>query len=303
MATESPRPPLPSLEGPIDLADHQLVDSLVKQQVEALLAAPALHATLMPAGRHAWFVGFLQRSLKDALLRPSRHDLDDYWRIFQSELIERGVVPTVLDILRLANDADDKEQRRGQALWAEETAAVLLHDKADVRTVLESAIGVGDTAVWQRYPAWYGRLDFDDTPPAHIVTWRRAQAVRFLPVLQTCDGLLWSMLDDPVREVRHVAAVRVSMLAPDATDERLLLRLLDAATDRSWVWSWRQRYDDDGMGYHEALLLLERFGARASAAVPLLKAEIAATTETYRHGWAVKAHHVLGALEGDPSKL
>lgn len=301
-----------SLEGPIDIEDEVEIDRIVNGRVRSLLTAPELRAELMPPGRRAWFEAFVKRSVEGALLLKQRDGLNLSWEGLEWDFLKQGVVQAILGILQTANDPDGKDERRGYAYSARCTERAFLQDRADVRETLKSAIVCGDGAEWRKYPAWYGVIDTEGHyarafPPAERVALRRKGAARFLPIFEPEDPLLRGLLDDDVRQVRHVAAVRLAMLNPESADEKLLVGLLDAAADQDWVWSWGDEYDCDRRGRHEAFLLLERFGTQARAVVPLLKAEIATLQRLcglkdylapWWEDWLAKSNRLVDVFEG-----
>jgi hypothetical protein len=258
-----------------DAADEVETERLIANYLRSILSCPELQAGLMPPGRRAWFEGFVHRSVEGALLQDRRDGLARVWKIYETTVIDDGVVPAVTEIICLANDADGKEERRGWAYTAREMERTFLKDRADIREIFESAIASKSIEIWKRYPAWYGRRNVAPNLESVVVARQRTTAVRFLPLFDQNDPLLRTLLNDDVAEIRHVAAIRLAASTPDADDQDLLDGLLNAAADREWIWSLADHFDNMRCGCHDAFLMLERFGVRAKAAAPFLKAELA----------------------------
>jgi hypothetical protein len=133
----------------------------------------------------------------------------------------------------------------------------------------------------------------------------QAEAARFLPIFSIDDPLLRSLLGEEFRNASHIAAVRLAKSAPDAVGEDDLLQaLLRAASDKGWLWSYRDHYAVFMYGYHEALLFLGPYGRRAQAAIPILEEEIlkrrSDTSARYKpwiwDEWVEEAEVVLGKI-------
>jgi hypothetical protein len=243
--------------------------------------------------------------VEGALLQGRRDDLARVWKTYETTVINDGVVPAVTEIIRLANDADGKEEGRGWAHTAREMERAFLRDRADIREIFESAIAGKSIEARKRYPAWYGRRHMAPNLESAVVAHQRTMAARFFPLFDQNDPLLRTLLNDDVAEIRHVAAIRLAASTPDADDQDLLDGLLSAAADKEWIWSLADHSNNMRCGRHDAFLMLERFGVRAKAAAPFLKAELAKlqsdSAESEWLGpswqdWITKASKVLGNL-------
>jgi hypothetical protein len=290
-----------NLDAPIDIGDPVEIDRVVNRCVQPVLREAALLEALMPPGRMAWFDGFIRRCLEGAILQGPHKYLNHFWESFATGLLVRGVLTTILENLQLACDPTAKDERRGWAFAGHFVTTLFLQDRRDIRDILEGAILIKHPDVWQRYSVWYAQYDSLTRSASDYVDGMREEALRFLPVFESRDALLEEMLGDEVRSIRHIAAMRVAEVMPDSTAEKLLVCLLDAAADESWVWSRREHYENGRKGCHEAFLTLERFGVRARAAAPLLKLQIACIRDTRERGWEewlAKAHTLLEVFEG-----
>jgi hypothetical protein len=85
------------------------------------------------------------------------------------------------------------------------------------------------------------------------------------------------LLDDQKAEVRHIAALRLAFDWPALADDTVLSRVIEAAADADWIWSWSDHFNNLRTGKEQALLALGKFGPRAKHAATLLQAEIALT--------------------------
>ena len=230
------------------------LDAAMARSSGPLLADPRLAATLMPPGRRAWFESFVARCLEQALLRSNpralrdRQDLNRLWTSLAHDIAHHGVAVAVIGIIRLVHDADAKEDRRGWAWHASDQARELLQDR-DIRDILESAVLTRDAALWARCPGWFG----DSANAAYV----RANAVRFLPHYTTETAWLNDLLDDETPTIRHFAAIHLGLVGPPSDRAKVRARLIEAAGDKDWVWSWKDHYASGRMGSDEARDLLD----------------------------------------------
>ena len=255
---------------PTDLgSDDGLIEATVDQLLKPLLAHPNLAARQMPPGRREWFEDFATRSLENALLPhdrrqlQGREDFDRLWTSFSRDLANDGVVVTVANIMRLKHDPDGKEEHRGWAFHAREQARLFLQER-DVRYILESAIETKDTAIWARYPGWFGST-------THVDSYR-AQTVRFLRYYNHDVEWLIPLLDEDIPAVRYFAAMHLARDWPDRTDDKVLACLVEASEDDAWTWSWADHFAFSRIGREEALDVLARFADRPIAMAGLRRA-------------------------------
>lgn len=244
------------------VGDDAEIDRAVRAAIRPVLRAPNLAADRLPPGRREWLKGFLYRSVEGAVLQSNPHaqpcDLDGLWATFSHDLKASGVVPTVIGVTRLANDADGDDERSGWARHAYATVAGFLRDVPDQRDLLTSVIDARDPEQWHRYPAWFGRLEPDTE---QMIAQRRAMAVRWLHQSGDTATVLRRALDDDVPLVRHIAAVRLMQLRGRETDDHLIGRLREAAADKEWIWSYRDHFEDGGTGSHVAMRYLQGLDA------------------------------------------
>ena len=235
------------------VGDDAEIDRAVRAAIRPVLRAHSLAADHLPPGRRDWLKGFLYRSVEGGLLQshPDAQpcDLDGLWSTFSHDLKTSGVVPTVIGITQLANDADGNEERQGWARHAYATLAAFLRSVPDQRDLLTSVIDTRDPAEWRRYPAWYGRLGPD---PDQTILRRRAMATRWLHPSGDTAAVLRGALDDHAPLVRHIAAVRTMQLRGRQADDHLIDRLREAAADEEWIWSYRDHSEDGSLGCHIA---------------------------------------------------
>jgi hypothetical protein len=256
----------PVLFNHVDIGDEMEIERVVRQAVRPILSTPVFAEDRLPAGQRSWFDGFIRRCAEAALLDSHPHvrpaDLDRLWHSFTRDLIADGIVSTVLSTLRLANDGDGKEERRGWAWHARDVLKVFLRDSLDLHHVTVHAVTARDPDEWKRYPAWFG--------PVHArhgdaIAFQRAIATRWMPLIGGESAILRMLLSDSVPEVRFIAAVRLAKLYPDATDSEIVHQLQEAAADETWTWSSREYYATLRTGADEAGEILAAIEARATS--------------------------------------
>jgi hypothetical protein len=236
-----------------EIAYRKRVDGLYRSIVDAA----SLSADHLWPPRAEWFREFMRRSVDRAADHANAQELTcgedtfsflgKFWR---AEMVSKGLGRAVGHTLRLTYDPDGQETRRG---WASHHAAVagfFLQDKADVDVILESMIQITDHATWQRYPGWFSYAEHIDH--------ERAQAARFRPRFNdTCEWIP-PLLNDPLPEIRYIAAVHIGEAWPDLVDQQVIECLRNAADDHEWVWSWSDHYSFNGTGAGKAQSLLEK---------------------------------------------
>lgn len=237
----------------VHVGDDAEIDRAVCAAIRPVLRRAAFAADRLPPGRREWLNGFLYRSVEGALLQshPDAQpcDLDGLWASFAHDLSTGGVVPTILGITRLANDADGEDERGGWARHGYALLAAFLRDVPDQRHLFASVMAATDPDEWRGYPNWFGALAPD---AAAAIAHRRATATRWIhPSGDTAD-ILRGVLDDAEPPVRHIAAVRLVELLRDATDAHVVRRLREAAADPDWIWSRREYFDGGSRGAQTA---------------------------------------------------
>lgn len=265
---------MPRKQKTSSLKSHEGGVDLIDQFRKPLLAHPAFGEQAMPPGKRVWLEEFLARSIERALLkigrgsRPTREDFDHLWHSFAGSLTGDGVVKAICNIAQLVHDPDGKEESRGWAGNARSVAELFL-DAKDVRQILEIVLETTDPAQCASYPGWFGY----DSSVGHY----RAIAARLLPYYRRDAEWLAPLLDDKKAEVRHIAALRLAFDWPALADDTVLSRVIEAAADADWIWSWSDHFNNLRTGREQALLALGKFGARAKHSATLLQAEIALT--------------------------
>jgi hypothetical protein len=216
------------------------IELALRKRVEEAFGLARYDPRLIPSDRREWFVDFLVGGLSavetlrtDGTLK--RSDYVDAWRNFLSAAMADGIVAAILHIVRLAYDADGKEERRGSHFGAVLSMSVFPND--GIAEIMRDALAARDVEIWAEYPLWFSKGRDVKRAQAHC----RAAAAQWLPVLDRSAGIDEALLTDPEPMVRICTAMRWTEAGLDA-EPAALRALLAGASQPDWIWSVSKRF-------------------------------------------------------------
>ena len=196
-------------------------------------------------------------------------------------MVGHGVVFETISTVWTANDATEKEERRGEQYQADRWLRMLGSD--DIRELLLDAVLTPKPSDWRRYEAWFGPVGMQATSRAKATKFY-AEFARWSPILAPDEiALLEALLDDPEPRVCWSAAMSLAGPTFGSVGEKTAVRLAEAIEDRDWIWSSRQHYEDGSKGCHQAAERVAKLGLAGRVALPAIR-RLSLRKNTAAHG-------------------